>query len=218
MSSLEAKFEALMTRLNQQAPKEPTLGEIAYMQTQNALMVNTPLQIEDANYVNNRSYIFHPNHNFPSHYHFGLRNHENLSYGNQAIVPHEPHQLSNTVAPLSFQSQGASSSNYQGNMRQSGFNELFLVINDMKKSTNTRITQLENGQPAMGNVMTSMESIQSTMGTCMKNLEHNQANLSTCMKNMETNQQFGGISQKSGNPNGTIRLILERKSPKILPK
>ena len=33
MSSLEAKFEALMTRLNQQAPKEPTLGEIAYIQT-----------------------------------------------------------------------------------------------------------------------------------------------------------------------------------------
>ena len=29
ISSLEAKFEALMTRLNQQAPKEPTLGEIA---------------------------------------------------------------------------------------------------------------------------------------------------------------------------------------------
>ena len=32
MSSLEAKFEALMARLNQQAPKEPTIGEIAYMQ------------------------------------------------------------------------------------------------------------------------------------------------------------------------------------------
>ena len=43
ISYLEAKFEALMTRLNQQAPKEPTLGEIAYMQTQNALMANTPL-------------------------------------------------------------------------------------------------------------------------------------------------------------------------------
>ena len=26
MSSLEAKFEALMTRLNQQTPKEPTIG------------------------------------------------------------------------------------------------------------------------------------------------------------------------------------------------
>ena len=31
MSSLEVKFEALMTRLNQKAPKEPTIGEIAYM-------------------------------------------------------------------------------------------------------------------------------------------------------------------------------------------
>ena len=43
ISSLEAKFEALMTILNQQAPKELTLREIAYMQTQNALMENTPL-------------------------------------------------------------------------------------------------------------------------------------------------------------------------------
>ena len=31
--SLEAKFEVLMTRLNQQAPKEPTPSEIAYMQS-----------------------------------------------------------------------------------------------------------------------------------------------------------------------------------------
>ena len=30
ISSLEANFEALMTRFNQQAPKEPNLGEIAY--------------------------------------------------------------------------------------------------------------------------------------------------------------------------------------------
>ena len=43
ISSLEAKFDALMTRLNQQALKEPTLSEIAYMQTQNTLMANTPL-------------------------------------------------------------------------------------------------------------------------------------------------------------------------------
>ena len=58
MSSLEAKFEALMARLNQQAPKEPTLGEIAYIQAQGALMANSSLQIEDANYMNNRSYTF----------------------------------------------------------------------------------------------------------------------------------------------------------------
>ena len=117
MSSLEAKFEALMMRLNQQAPKELTIGEIAYMQAQGALMANPPLQIEDANYVNNRSYAFQPNNNLPSHYHPGLRNHENFSYNNQAIVPHEPHQLSNIMAPPCFQNQGASSSNFQGNTR-----------------------------------------------------------------------------------------------------
>ena len=102
LSSLEAKFKALMTRLNQQAPKEPTLGEIAYMQTQNSLMANTPLQIEDANYVNNRSYTFCPNNNFPSHYHSRLRKHENLSYGNQAMVSHVPHHLTTTMAPSGF--------------------------------------------------------------------------------------------------------------------
>ena len=31
MSSLEAKFDALMTKLNQQNPREPTIGEIVYM-------------------------------------------------------------------------------------------------------------------------------------------------------------------------------------------
>ena len=100
--SSEAKFEALMARLNQQAPKEPTIREITYMQAQGALMANPPLQIEDADYVNNRSYTFRPNNNLPSHYHPGLRNHENFSYNNQAIVPHESHQLSNTMAPPGF--------------------------------------------------------------------------------------------------------------------
>ena len=110
------------------------------MQAQGALMANPPLQIEGANYMNNRSYTFRPNNNLPSHYHLGLRNHENFSYNNQVIVPHEPHQLRNTMAPLGFQNQGASSSNFQGNTRHPRFNELLLVINDMKKSTDTGIT------------------------------------------------------------------------------
>ena len=33
------------------------------------------------------------------------------------------------------------------------------MINDMKKPTDTRITQLENGQVVMGNVIKNMESI-----------------------------------------------------------
>ena len=117
MSSLEAKFDALMKKMNQQTPREPTIGEIAYMQAQGTLMANTPFQVEEENYVSSRGYTFRPNNNLPSHYHSGLRNHENLSYGNQAIVPHEPHQLSTTMAPPGFQNHGASSSNYQGNAR-----------------------------------------------------------------------------------------------------
>ena len=151
-------------------------------------MANPPLQIEDTNYANNRSYTFRPNNNLPSHFHPRLRNHENFSYRNQVMVPHEPHQLSNTTTPPGFQNQGASSSSYQGNTRQLGLNELLLVINDMKKSTDTRIPQLKNGQAVTGNVMKSMEGIQNTLGTCIKNLEHNQANIGTCIQNMEMNQ------------------------------
>ena len=40
MSSLEAKFEALMAKLNQQNPRELTIGEIDYMQAQGAMMAN----------------------------------------------------------------------------------------------------------------------------------------------------------------------------------
>ena len=82
------------------------------MQAQGSLMDNPLLQIKDANYVHNRSYTFRLNNNLPSHYHLGLKNHKNFSYTNQAIVPHEPHQLSNSMAPLGFHNQGASSSNF----------------------------------------------------------------------------------------------------------
>ena len=133
-----------MTELNQQAPKEPTLGENAYLQTQNTLIKNTPLQIEDVNYVNYRSYIIFPNHNLPSHYHVGLRNHENLSYRNQAIVLHEPHQASTTMTPSGFQNQGALSSNFQGNTRQTGVNELLVEMNEMRNNNESCLMQLEN--------------------------------------------------------------------------
>ena len=136
------------------------------MQAQGAVMASPPPQLEHANYVNNISYTFRPNNNLPSHYHSGLRNHENFSYGNHAMVPHEPRQLSTTMAPPRFQNQGASSSNYQGNARQLGFNELLLVINDMKMSNDARITQIENDQITLGMSMKGLENIQATMGTC----------------------------------------------------
>ena len=134
-------------------------------------MANHPFPVEEANYVSNQGYMFRSNNNLPSHYHPGLKNHENFLYGNQAIVPHEPHQLRTTMAPLIFQNQGALSSNFQGNTRQSGFHELLLTINDMKKSNDTIVIQLENGQDNMSIVMKSLENIQVTMGIYVRNLE-----------------------------------------------
>ena len=82
VSSLEEKFEALMTKLNQQTPREPTSRELASTKIQEAMLANSTSQVEEANYLNNRGYVFQPNNNLPMHYHPGLRNDENLSYGN----------------------------------------------------------------------------------------------------------------------------------------
>ena len=82
---------------------EPTLGEIAYMKTQEAMMANSTSQVKEANFLNNRGYVFRPNNNLPTHYRPRLRNHENLSYGNQEIVPHVPHHLSVSNTPPGFQ-------------------------------------------------------------------------------------------------------------------
>ena len=78
------------------------------------MLVNSISQVEEANYLNNRGYVFRPSNNFPNHYHPGLWNHENLSYGSQEIVPHVSHRLSVSNAPPGFQGQGASSSNKKG--------------------------------------------------------------------------------------------------------
>ena len=80
-------------------------------------MANSTSQVEQANFLNNRGYVFQPNKNLPTHYHPRLQNHENLSYGIQAIIPYVPNKLSVSSAPPSFQGQGASSSNYQGQTR-----------------------------------------------------------------------------------------------------
>ena len=97
------------------------------------------------------------------------------------------------MEPPGFQNHGASSSNYQGNARQPNFHELLLVINDMKKSNDTRITQLGNGQANMGSLMKNLENIQSTTSTCMRNMDTNQTRFNAIVKNLET--QMGQIAQ-----------------------
>ena len=129
-----------------------------------------------------------------------------------------PHHLSTTMAPPGFQNQGALSSNYLGNTRQVGVNELLLVMNKMKTSNESRLTQLENNQIAFGMHIKSLENIQATMGTCMKIIEHNQANIGTCMKNMETNQANLGASLKNlESQMGQLAQYLRENPPKSFP-
>ena len=90
------------------------------------------------------------------------------------------------MAPPSFQNQGALSSNYQGNTRYPGFNELLLVMNDMKRSNDTRVTRLENSQINMTIVIKNMENIHSTMGSSVRKLETHHASFNVTMKNLDT--------------------------------
>ena len=109
-------------------------------------MRNYLYNVEEANYLNNRSYVFRMNNNFPTHYNQGLRNHENLLYGNQSIVPYG-NQLSTTTTRPGFQGKGDSSSNYQGQRRLSSFEENILyLLNDIKKICENIISNLENNQ------------------------------------------------------------------------
>ena len=131
------------------------------MKNQEAMMANSTSQVEEADFENNRGYVFQPNKSLPTDYQQGLRNHENLSYGNQAIVPHVSHHLSVSNAPHSFQGQGASSFNYQGQIRQPCFEESVLhIFNDMKDNDN-QIANLETNHANMG---ASLKNLETQMG------------------------------------------------------
>ena len=56
------------------------------MQAQGTIVVDPAFQVKNANFMQKRGYVFRPNNNLPTHYNLGLRNHENISYGNQENV------------------------------------------------------------------------------------------------------------------------------------
>ena len=69
--------------------------------------------------------MFRPNNNLPTFYNLGLRNHKNLSYGNQG---------NNQNVHPGFQNQGASNLNYQGQKIQPTLGESIIVfVNDSRK-------------------------------------------------------------------------------------
>ena len=70
-----------------------------------------------------------------------------------------PHQLSISNAPPSFQGQGSSRSNNQGQRRPSFFEEnIWYILNYMKKSNDSRIANLEMTQVNMGVSLKNLET------------------------------------------------------------
>ena len=91
MTSLEAKLDAIMHRMDKQDKKLHSALEIGAVERDGIIRSaegpteEDPYAVEESNYLNEqRSYHFRPNPNFPTHYNPTLRNHENFSYGGGA--------------------------------------------------------------------------------------------------------------------------------------
>ena len=92
MTTIEANFDALINKLGNNERRMHTTREVGIVDegekrnsVEEGLTHEGPYQVEEASYLNaNRSYIFKPNLNFPTHYTPELKNHENFSYGEGA--------------------------------------------------------------------------------------------------------------------------------------
>ena len=88
MISIEAKLDALKSRLGNQERRHNSTHEVGIVEgveqkcTNEELAHEGPYQMEEVHYFNgNKRYNFKPNTNLPTHYTLAFRNHENLSYG-----------------------------------------------------------------------------------------------------------------------------------------
>ena len=92
MTTMEAKLDAIMHRMEKQERKLHTAHEIGAVEREE-MRRNAEIpkeedayEVEEAKYVNEpRNYHFKPNPNLPTHYSPTLRNHENFSYGGGAV-------------------------------------------------------------------------------------------------------------------------------------
>ena len=88
MSAIEAKLEALMSKMGHEERKVHSTHEVGTVEgveqkciADEGLAHEGPYQVEEAQYVSSICYNFKPKNNLPTHYTPTLRNHENFSYG-----------------------------------------------------------------------------------------------------------------------------------------
>ena len=89
MSAIEAKLDALMSKMSHHERRVHSAHEVGTMEgseqkciADERLAHKGPYQVEEARFVNgNRSYNYKPNINLPTYYTPTLINHEKFSYG-----------------------------------------------------------------------------------------------------------------------------------------
>ena len=82
--SLSAWVSALANQIIAFTTKESTIKEAAMVAITSYMGdgVGVRVEQEQCQYINNWNFNYQPNNNLPTHYHLGLKNHENFSYTN----------------------------------------------------------------------------------------------------------------------------------------
>ena len=189
MTTMEAKLDAIMHRMDKEERKMHTAHEIGAVERE--LMIRSadvPTEedsygAEDVKYVNEqRSYHFNPNPNLPAHYNPTLRNHDNFSYGGGAL--HGPrqgqHPQQGYQQPPRFQQeqQGSEGRNeYEGQRITQLFEEKTLQF----MGENKRLIQFHEQK------LSDLEAFKSDTHMFQKNASASLKNLETRVRQLALN-------------------------------
>ena len=187
MSSIEAKLEALMHRLDKRMHSANEIGAVereGRVNNAEGRAEDGSYAVEEANYLNeHRAYHFKPNPNLPTHYTPALRNHKNFSYGGGAQhVPRHGQNFQQGYAPPRFQQQqqGKGGNKYQSQKRTQTFEDQMLqFMGENKKLLNfheQRFVELEASK-------TNSQNFQTTTNASLKNLETQIRQLALTLQN-----------------------------------
>ena len=209
MSSIEAKLDALMHRVDKRMHSANEIGAVEREGRVNNVeghAAEGSYAVEVANYLNERrAYHFKPNPNLPTHYTPALRNHENFSYGGGAQhFPRHGQNFNQRYAPPRFQQQQQEEdrNEYQGKKRAQILEDHMLqFMGENKKLLNfheKKFAELEASN-------TNSQNFQTTTNAYLKNLETQIGQLALTLQN----QMKGAFpSEKKKNPKDCMAMQL----------
>ena len=187
MSSMEAKLDALMHRLDKRIDSANEIGAMereGRVRNAEGLAEKGSYAVEVANYLKEqRAYHFKPNPNLPTHYTPALRNHENFSYGGGAQnVPRHGQNFQQRYAPPRFQQhqQGEGRIEYPGQKRAQTFEDQMLQFMGENKKL---LSFHEQNFSELEASNTNSQIFQKTTNASLKNLETQIGQLGLTLQN-----------------------------------